>query len=158
MWCLYIWGTIFTIICANLTRSDIFVSLFMSALRNSPLVLHILTSCLSCALTVDVVSTDSAETLGVVASPGTAFLSCLRTSAHVRPFTLMYLLTIKNIRYSSASHFCYLFSFLTDLRRNVYLMWIWDSYSVTVVSPFSPSSFSLRFREYYVNSYAITVA
>ena len=96
----------------------------MSALRKAPGMLHIPTLHPSCASIIAVISTDSVDTVGEVASPVTAFLHCLWKYAHVQTFNITSLLTFKNISDLSASHFCYSVRCLAYLGQNVSLMWI----------------------------------
>ena len=117
-WFLYIWGEIFTISSANLSRSAIFASLSISALRKAPGMLHIPTLVTSCASIVSMISTDSVETVGGVVSLGTDFLRCFWPSTHGQPFTLPSLLTFKNIRDLSVLHFWYLVRCLSDYGKN----------------------------------------
>ena len=134
---MYIWGAIFTISYANIPCSSIFISSSMSAMRKAPGMLHIPTLHPSCTSIVTVISTDSVDTVGEVASPVTAFLHCLWKYAHVQTFNITSLSTFKKISDSSASHFCYSIRCLDDLVYNVSLMWIWDSSSVNTISSFN---------------------
>ena len=103
---LYMIGLVITINSDIRPRRVMITSSSMSADRNSPRMSNTATSWPSYVSMVAVISTDSRDTVGDVASYLSETYRCFRPSVHALPFMVTSLFYFINRRYSKAYVFC----------------------------------------------------